>query len=77
MGTWPKDGKLKELGRYQQLQMLEGLKSYTPGLLVQILGWPKEEADVLMAAAREDVTNPGIHIYAKMLFLHGQKPADA
>ena len=77
MGTWPKEKKLKELGRYQQLQMLEGLKSYTPGLLIHVLGWTPEEADLLMASVRKDIANPANHIYAKMLFLYGQKPADA
>jgi hypothetical protein len=30
-----------------------------------------------MAGVREDITNSAIHIYAKMLFLHGQKPEGA
>jgi len=73
LGSWPKDDKFKELGRYQRAQLLEGLKSYTPGLFIDVLDWTAEEAEVLMALARNDIANRAIHLYTKVLFLYGQK----
>jgi hypothetical protein len=42
-----------------------------------VLGWSQAEAEVLMAGVRKELADHANHIYAKMLFLYGQKPADA
>ncbi|KAM0368717.1 hypothetical protein ACHAPK_006376, partial [Fusarium culmorum] len=43
IGVWPKDSKLKELGRYQAIQELKVIDSYTPKLFQHALGWNEQE----------------------------------
>ncbi|KAM0346948.1 hypothetical protein ACHAO7_011630, partial [Fusarium culmorum] len=43
IGAWPKDSKLKELGRYQAIQELKVIDSYTPKLFQHALGWKEQE----------------------------------
>ncbi|KKK23690.1 hypothetical protein ARAM_003448 [Aspergillus rambellii] len=38
-----KSPKLKDLGRYQQLNMLEALDAYSLALFTRFLGWSDEE----------------------------------
>ncbi|KAF5017816.1 hypothetical protein F66182_10230 [Fusarium sp. NRRL 66182] len=50
MGTWPKDPKLKEIGRWFRVQFLEmGLEAYCLALFTRAGGWSNEEAQVLFA----------------------------
>ncbi|PGH04798.1 hypothetical protein GX51_03284 [Blastomyces parvus] len=73
---WPKDEKLKELGRYHQLQMFQGIGAYSAAPLVRILGWEPAEVEVLLAAVRKDLKNRTIHFYTKVHFVYGQKIVD-
>ncbi|OJD16347.1 hypothetical protein AJ78_03480 [Emergomyces pasteurianus Ep9510] len=73
---WPKDQKLKELGRYHQLQMFQALGAYSSAPLIRILGWKPEEVEVLLAGVRRDLKDRSIHFYTKVHFIYGQKVAD-
>ncbi|KAF5009123.1 hypothetical protein FDECE_4675 [Fusarium decemcellulare] len=74
MGTWPKDPKLKELGRYQATQEAQVVDSYTPGLFGRVLGWSEEEIQVFIAKVKQDLKDPSIHIYQTVYFIWGRKP---
>ncbi|KAL1967102.1 hypothetical protein VTN77DRAFT_3626 [Rasamsonia byssochlamydoides] len=74
VGTWPKDSKLKELGKYHQAQVLQAIGSYTPALYTRVLGWSREEVEVLCAAVRNEVKDRSIHIYQQAHFVYGRKP---
>ncbi|KLJ13561.1 hypothetical protein EMPG_11497 [Blastomyces silverae] len=73
---WPKDEKLKELGRYHQLQMFQALWAYSSVPLIRILGWKPEEVEVLLAGVRRDLKDRSIHFYTKVHFVYGQKVED-
>ncbi|PGH13963.1 hypothetical protein AJ80_06101 [Polytolypa hystricis UAMH7299] len=74
ISPWPKDPKMKELGRFQLANMLEALDSYTLSLFTRVLGWKKEEVQVLNAGARSELKDRSIHMYCKVHFVYGQKP---
>ncbi|SCO12194.1 related to TAM domain methyltransferase [Fusarium fujikuroi] len=74
IGPWPKDPKLKELGRYQAIQESKVIDSYTPKLFEYALGWSAEEIQVLMAQVKNELRNPGIHLYLPVYFVWGRKP---
>lgn len=61
--TWPKDGVLKEAGKYQLVAHLEGLEGISLGLFTRGLGWKAEEVKVLMAKIRPEIKNKAIHSY--------------
>ena len=70
---WPKDPKMKELGRYHQLNMIEGLESYTMALFTRVLGWTVEEVHTFIAKARAEMVDRSIHLYTKFVYVYGQK----
>jgi len=74
IGTWAKDRKLKELGLYNRDHCVLCFESYTPGLLGRVLGWSKEEYQVLLAEVSQEVRNPKLHLYTVFRFIYGMKP---
>ncbi|KAH1497616.1 hypothetical protein LV164_004456 [Aspergillus fumigatus] len=73
---WAKDPKLKELGKFHQVNMIESLDAYSFALLTRVLGWHITEVHALLAGARAELLNRSIHLYAKWYHVYGQKPQD-
>ncbi|OQD70773.1 hypothetical protein PENPOL_c001G01527 [Penicillium polonicum] len=71
---WPKDPKLKELGRYHQLNMLEAMPIYTYALFSRVLGWTRAEIEGLLAGIRMELRDTSYHLYTKVRMVYGQKP---
>lgn len=71
---WAKQPRMKELGRFQQLNILEGMEGHTIAFLTRMLGWSAIEVQLLLAEARKELTDRSIHSYAKFYFVYGQKP---
>lgn len=71
---WPKDRKLRELGRYHQANVLQGLESYTYALFTRFAGWKRKEIEVLLAGARRELQDLSIHLYTNVRFVYGRKP---
>ncbi|KAK2745868.1 hypothetical protein FQN57_003481 [Myotisia sp. PD_48] len=63
INTWPKDPELKLAGRYQFVQYMDALQPYALGLLVEVLGWPREEMEVFLVGLRKDLSNRSYHGY--------------
>ncbi|KAL6711504.1 hypothetical protein ACN47E_004438 [Coniothyrium glycines] len=74
IGPWPKDPKMKEIGRYQREHMAMGIEPYTLGLAGKILGWSEPECRVLIAKVVGDVRNRAYHTYIRFIFVYGRKP---
>lgn len=74
---WPKDPKLKELGRYHQLNMLEAMPIYTYALFTRVLGWTRAEIEGLLAGIRTELRDTSHHLYTKVRIVYGQKPEAA
>ncbi|KAJ4176425.1 hypothetical protein NW759_017535 [Fusarium solani] len=74
MGPWPKDSKLKEIGKFQAVQEAQVIDSYTPGLFGRVLGWSEEEIQVFVAKVKRDLKDPKIHLYQQLYFIWGRKP---
>ncbi|KAF2770513.1 S-adenosyl-L-methionine-dependent methyltransferase [Teratosphaeria nubilosa] len=72
--SWPKDPLMKELGRWNQINILEGLEGFCLALLTRALGWKKEEVDVFVAKVSADLRNKRIHAYFPMPVTLGRKP---
>jgi len=71
--AWPK-GQHKILGAWQMVNVLEGLEAFSMALFTRVLGWSKEEIDVLLVDVRNDIQNRSMHAYWKIYFVYGQKP---
>ncbi|KAF2753913.1 S-adenosyl-L-methionine-dependent methyltransferase [Pseudovirgaria hyperparasitica] len=60
---WPRDPKLKELGKWSLVNLNEGMDGFTLAIFTRVLGWTKPEVDVLCAQVRADLRNRSIHAY--------------
>ena len=60
---WPKDPKLKDVGRYQLLCHMDGFEGVSLGLLCRGASWKAEEVSVLAAKMRPEVRDRSIHSY--------------
>ena len=59
--AWPKDHKMKALGRYMMMNMLEGIEAFTLRLWTQQLGWSIERIQLFLTEVRKDIMNRNIH----------------
>jgi hypothetical protein len=64
LSPWSSDPKLKELGRYMQVQMLDAVESYGLAPLTRVLGWSMEKTQICIAGARQDLRNRNYHMYS-------------
>ncbi|KAB8068095.1 putative TAM domain methyltransferase [Aspergillus leporis] len=76
LSPWAKSPKLKELGKYHQVNMIESLDAYCFALLTRVLGWHIDQVRVLLAGARKELLDRRIHTYALWFHVYGQKPKD-
>ncbi|KAF4838750.1 Secondary metabolism regulator LAE1 [Colletotrichum tropicale] len=64
MGISPKDGELKEIGRWFRVLFLEmALEAYTFALFTRAGNWKNEEVQVLLALVREELKSDKLHLY--------------
>ncbi|OAL73219.1 hypothetical protein A7D00_2993 [Trichophyton violaceum] len=74
INPWPKDPELKLAGRYQQVQYSDALQPYALGLLVEVLGWSREEMELFLVGLRKDLANRALHGYNIVRVITGRKP---
>lgn len=72
--SWPKDPFMKELGRWNQVNVVDGLEGFCLALLTRGLGWKKEEVDIFVAKITADFRDKKIHAYFPMPVAFGRKP---
>ncbi|KAL9131007.1 MAG: hypothetical protein Q9217_000949 [Psora testacea] len=63
IGTWPADRKLRELGAFQLVAMLDGIQGLTMALWTRFLGWTEDEIEVFLAKIRAEWRDRKIHSY--------------
>ncbi len=64
LGTWPKDNRLKNIGRCFQMSMLDfGLQSYTLALFTRAGKWKEPEVQVLLSQVRNEIKSGKMHLY--------------
>ncbi|KAF7585875.1 hypothetical protein BBP40_009950 [Aspergillus hancockii] len=74
LGSWPKDQRLKEIGRFNAVNFVEGVDAFTASLLPEVLGWRQEEVIVLNAGVRREVMAKTMHALFDFLVIVAQKP---
>jgi len=76
VGTWPKDKRLKEVGRWHLIEVHQGIEGWTLALFTRVLGWSYEEVQVFLAQIRDGFKDKGIHPYTRVSVVYGQKPLE-
>ncbi|KAF4460802.1 UMTA [Fusarium albosuccineum] len=73
-GSWPRDKKLKDLGRYINFYMDMSLAGFATYPMSQILGWSLDEITVLVAQMRSAINDQRSLPNGDMYVMYGQKP---
>ncbi|KIM94449.1 hypothetical protein OIDMADRAFT_136312 [Oidiodendron maius Zn] len=73
VGPWPKDKKLKEIGRYFLAQMLQGgMENYSMALFTKA-GWTDIGVHAMLGDVRQEITDPRVHSFTRAWFITGRK----
>ncbi|KAK5098609.1 hypothetical protein LTR70_002497 [Exophiala xenobiotica] len=75
IGTWPKDKKLKEIGRFFKHQFINmAVDSYSLALFTRIGGWSEAETQILLARVRDEFKGNKMHLYTHCSYAIAEKP---
>lgn len=74
MNGWPQDRKLKNIGRWNQLRLHEGVEGFMLRLLTQVGGWSLARAQVFLAQMRRELKSTKTHAYLPGTVVYGRKP---
>lgn len=66
LNPWPTDQHLKEIGRWYNLGLVQGLEALSLGPFTRMFRWSKEDVDRIIAAAKRDICSKKHHAYCNM-----------
>lgn len=56
------------------MQQFEAIGPYTLAPFTRILGWTREEVEVLCVGVRNELKDRLLHMYVNVYFVYGRKP---
>jgi len=71
---WAKNRRQKEIGLYQQQNMLDGSSSYGAAHFTRVLGWTSEEFEMLSASVKSELKDRTLQVYSNLYVIYGRKP---
>ncbi|PWW72489.1 S-adenosyl-L-methionine-dependent methyltransferase [Tuber magnatum] len=75
MGPWPKDGRMKEIGRLGKMGLRSAFCAFASALLTRVLGWDKAQVEKLCQEALEEVNGGAGKFYVTAYYVCGRKPS--
>ncbi|RFU27415.1 hypothetical protein B7463_g8910, partial [Scytalidium lignicola] len=76
MNPWPSDPHMKDIGRWYNLGITQGLEALTIGPLTRMSGWKKVDVDRVVADAKREICSKKYHVYCNMHIWTARRPAD-
>ncbi|KAH6999419.1 S-adenosyl-L-methionine-dependent methyltransferase [Ilyonectria destructans] len=73
IGAWPKDQKLKEIGKYAQATLEQDIEGYVLFMANTVEGWTKEEIEVYISLLRRELRAGKMHPYYLQKVVWAQK----
>ena len=70
---WPKDKRLKQVGRWEGANFSAGLEGFSLKLFREVLGYEGEELDAFLRQVGRDLADRKIHAYLWLICVVGQK----
>ncbi|MCJ1362712.1 hypothetical protein MMC16_001818 [Acarospora aff. strigata] len=74
INPWPEDQRQKELGRWSEMNMLDGIQGFSLAWFSRVLGWTKAEIEVFLVGVRKAISQREVHAYNKSYVVWGRKP---
>ncbi|KAK2011872.1 methyltransferase domain-containing protein [Colletotrichum eremochloae] len=72
--SWPRDAKLKDIGKWHNANLNLGLEALSLALFTHALGWSQEEVLALCAGVWKDLKNKNTHAYWNVQVTYARKP---
>jgi hypothetical protein len=66
LNPWPTDPHLKDIGRWYNLGLTQGLEALTLGPLTRVSQWSKTDVDKLISEVKREVCSKKYHAYCNM-----------
>jgi hypothetical protein len=66
MNPWPSDPHQKDIGRWYNLGLVQGLEALSLGPLTRVNLWKKSDVDRLVAEAKKEICSKKYHVYCNM-----------
>jgi hypothetical protein len=66
LNPWPTDPHLKDIGRWYNLGLTQGLEALTLGPLTRMSHWTKADVDRLVSDAKREICSKRFHTYCNM-----------
>ncbi|KAF4500228.1 hypothetical protein FAGAP_3561 [Fusarium agapanthi] len=76
IGGWPKDSKMKEIGKYAQATLEQDIEGYVLFMANTVEGWTKEEVEVYISMLRRELRQGTMHPYYWQKVVWAQKPKE-
>lgn len=66
LNPWPAEPYLKDVGRWYNLGLTQGLEGLTVGPLTRMSNWDKNRLDNILQETKRDICSKKIHAYCNM-----------
>lgn len=63
INTWPADLHQKDIGRWYNLGLCEGLEAMSLGPLTRVYRWPADDVRRLVGEVKTAICNKSFHVY--------------
>ncbi|KUJ21593.1 S-adenosyl-L-methionine-dependent methyltransferase [Mollisia scopiformis] len=74
MNGWSSDQKEKELGRWNQLRVSQGIEGFAMRMLTTVGGWTPAQVQIFAAQIRAALRDRSVHGYLDVIVVYGRKP---
>lgn len=71
---WSSDPKLRDLGRWNQVRLHDGVEGYMLRLLTVSLEWPLDQAQIFLAQMRSTLRDYKANAYLPGTVVYARKP---
>ncbi|CCT71080.1 related to methyltransferase [Fusarium fujikuroi] len=74
IGGWPKDPRMKEIGKYAQATLEQDIEGYVLFMANTVEGWTRAEVEVYISMLRRELRQGTMHPYYRQKAVWAQKP---
>ena len=75
IGAWAKDPALKELGKFERVQMQMAVDSHTSALFTRVWNYTPEQVTLLCEGVKREFRDKNLRLITAYRFFTGRKPA--
>ncbi|RPA90693.1 S-adenosyl-L-methionine-dependent methyltransferase [Choiromyces venosus 120613-1] len=75
LGPWPKDERMKEIGRLTKPGLRSAFHAFASALLTRVLGWTDIQVKELCQEATQEINDGSSQLYVTAYYVCGRKPS--